>query len=336
MYHTAMYAINFFCSRHEYHGEAIQRLCKLCLFLLASLATAYACAHDIWLVPDRFVLAKGDTLTVRQMIGPELESGTMDGAGTQELPLYRRITDRLELVTAAGSVNLLKELPDEETLPVVKPILQRRMDAGGLALVTMEHAFIHDQHSREKFLEYLAHEGYPLADHEHGHGHEQHKHSQQDQGHSPHQGHPEHETIDFQAHMGSRPNQRERYRRYLKTLVQVGTPGIDDLHRRRLGQELEIVLLQNPYRLAPGATLEVQILFQDKPLSDALVKAYNRDAEGVVIKAKARTDAQGIARFKLDHKGFWLFRLVHLQPCRGECRFADWESNWASYSFGLE
>ena len=136
--------------------------------------------------------------------------------------------------------------------------------------------------------------------------------------------------------MGSRPNQRERYRRHLKTLVQVGAPGKDDLHRRRLGQALEIVLLQNPYQLDPGATLQVQVLFQGNPLSDALVKAYNRDAGGSVIKAKARTDAQGIARFKLNHKGFWLLRLVHLQPCRGDCRFADWESNWASYSFGLE
>lgn len=322
-----------FSSSDKDHPEKNRQWWKAGLALLVMFAPGLSLAHDIWLYPEQSIIKKGGILTVHQFVGPELEDAEQGGT-TKELPLFRRITTRFDLVTNDRVVDLLSELPDEKTQPVVQPVLQRKLDADGLALVVMDHAFIYDQHSREKFLEYLAHEEYPLFEHEqHDHGH--HKHDRHE-----HTGHPEYKTVDFQAHMGSRADQRERYRRSLKVLVQVGTPEQGDLHRRRLGQELEILLLQNPYQLNPGATLDVQIIFHNRPLTGVLVKAYNRDASGSVIKYKARTDAEGIARFKLDRKGLWLFRLVHLRPCIDgpgkDCKVAHWESDWASYSFKLD
>ncbi len=107
-----------------------------------------------------------------------------------------------------------------------------------------------------------------------------------------------------------------------------------------VGQRLEILLLQNPYLLDPGDDIEVQVLFDGEPLHDKLVKAFHKTGRGVVTKSKARTNQDGIARFRLDEAGPWLIRLVHMLPCAEladlDCEEdAYWESHWASYSFAL-
>jgi hypothetical protein len=67
---------------------------------------ALAYSHDMWLLPDRFVLDERETLVVRQFVGTELNSG-------EELPLLRRMTRRFELVTPDARVDLLAALPRE-------------------------------------------------------------------------------------------------------------------------------------------------------------------------------------------------------------------------------
>jgi len=264
--------------------------------ILSLLVVRVSYAHDVWLLPERFSLAKGDTLTVRQMVGSGLEV-------EEELSLLRRITTRFELLTPEGVTDLLGQLPDEKTRPVVKPVLERKMEVEGQALVTMEHGFIQTQFPNKQFLEYLEHE--------------------------------EFEIERFRDAMGSRPAQRERYARTLKCLVQVGEAAKGDLHKEVLGQKIEILLLQNPYLLDAGDDLEVRVLFDGKPLRDHLVTAFNGDGKRLVSRSKARTNVDGIARLKLDRKGFWLIRLVHLQPSTGRSD-VDWESYWTSYSFAVD
>lgn len=263
---------------------------------------AVAFAHDIWLTPDRFILERGDTLVVRQLTGTELEP-------ERELPLYRRMTPRFELITPDGRVDLLSELPDERTRPEVKPVLERVVDFDGLALVTMEHAPIYTAWSREAFLEYLEHEDFELD--------------------------------RYEPHMGRGGKETERYSRSLKSLVMVGSVSKqDELYRTVLGQTLEIVLLDNPYFLDPGAELEARVLFEGRPLPNKQLMAFNTDERGDIAELRVRTDADGVARLRLDRRGLWLIRLVHLLPC-GEragldCEESYWESFWASYSFQLQ
>ena len=252
-------------------------------------------AHDIWLLPDRFTLSKGEVLIVRQIAGSDLDQ-------EMELELLRLMTPRFELITGAGAIDLMGELPDMRTRTVIKPVLNRPIETEGLALLTMEHSFIHTEHTREKFLEYL--------DHEHL------------------------DPADFRGGMGDGPDQRERYKRAFKCLLQVGDSPEGDLHKRPLGQEIEILLLQNPYELNPGDALDVQVLFEGKPLAGGLVTAFNRDGRRPLTTIKKTTDADGIARFKLDRDGFWLLRLVHLQPCADPD--VEWESFWTSFSFHLD
>ena len=78
-----------------------------------------------------------------------------------------------------------------------------------------------------------------------------------------------------QAGQGDQPG-RERYRRYLKTLVQdeaeaSAAPAV--LYRRRIGQRLEILLENNPGRLRPGQPVRVRVLFENRPLPGARVTA---------------------------------------------------------------
>ena len=101
-------------------------------FIFSLLLVSAAYAHDIWLQPNRFVLSKGDTLTVRQLAGTELDI-------EMEIELLRRMTPQFTLITPEGSVDLLDELPDFKTLPFVKPVLERKLDFAGLALLTMNH-----------------------------------------------------------------------------------------------------------------------------------------------------------------------------------------------------
>ena len=62
---------------------------------------------------------------------------------------------------------------------------------------------------------------------------------------------------------------RERYSRYLKSLVQVGDRR-DDTYKRELGFRLEIIPINNPYLLKLGDSLVVRVLFEGKPLAGAI------------------------------------------------------------------
>ena len=279
-------------------GKSGVRVITIALFLLP-VDVVYP--HDVWLLPEQFILSKGDVMIVHQLAGSELDVEV-------ELPVLRRMTPGFSLITSGGSVDLLSELPDMRIQPEVKPVLQRKVDIEGLVLLTMEHAFIHTEFSNEKFLEYLEHEG---AD-----------------------------TKKFHEHIGHSSSQQERYARTLKSLIRVGETAEGDLYKQAIGQKLEILLLQNPYLMDPGDNLQVQILFEGKTLPDKLVTAFNGDGKQLVSTSTMHTNSEGIAEFTLERAGFWLIRLVHLLPCSerydGDCSDVDWESYWTSYSFQLD
>ncbi len=275
---------------------------------LPLLAAHVADAHDVWLSPERFALDRGDDLIVRQLAGGEGDSEILRPDRALELPFLTGMTPRFELLTPERRIDLLGELRESRTQMPRKPVLNRRIDVEGLGLVVMDHDLIYADHKHREFLLYLEHESF--------------------------------ETKDFTGHMGSRNTQTEAYARSLKSLFQIGAKRAGDLHGRIVGQRLEILLLQNPYLLDPGADIDVQVLFRGEPLSGALVRVYNRKGQGTVAAAEDRTNKVGVARFKLRRPGHWLVRLVHLMPCSDrasvDCDDADWESYWATYTFQLD
>lgn len=122
---------------------------------------------------------------------------------------------------------------------------------------------------------------------------------------------------------------RERYTRYLKTVVRRGS-GSEEVVRRTVGQKLEIVLDRDPAGLGWGADLPIHILFEGKPLANATVESFARD--GTSFTQKRRTDASGATSF-VAFPGQWHVRLVHMRRCTATCNDVDWESFWASYTF---
>ncbi|MGH2568900.1 MAG: DUF4198 domain-containing protein [Bacteroidota bacterium] len=125
---------------------------------------------------------------------------------------------------------------------------------------------------------------------------------------------------------------RERYSRYIKTFVTTGEGNVD-AYRHIVGQALELIPLDNPYAKKIGDTLRVRLLFQGKPIAGAKVSATY---EGATTKPdthaqSVRTNKEGVAAFRITHKGVWLVRTVHMQAA--ETPEADWESWWASVTF---
>ena len=133
---------------------------------------------------------------------------------------------------------------------------------------------------------------------------------------------------------------RERYRRFVKTLmhVQAAAPvepltAPDDTFSRVAGQRLEIVPLNNPLALAPGGDLGVKLLFDGQPLAGALVKTWHRK-DGQLLIVRTRSAADGTAALTLPHPGAWMVSVVHMVPAVG-VKDIDWDSLWANLSFGL-
>ena len=126
---------------------------------------------------------------------------------------------------------------------------------------------------------------------------------------------------------------RERYSRYIKTLLQVGEKR-DKTFKEKTGLKLDITPLENPYSKKPGDTLVFQVRFDGKPLADRTIFADNREGD-TFAKQRFVTDKDGKITVKLNSRGTWLIRLVVMQRCKTDCGEADWESFWGAFSFGV-
>lgn len=122
----------------------------------------------------------------------------------------------------------------------------------------------------------------------------------------------------------------EVYSRCAKSLLAVGgrDDGLDA--KRPIGLRLEIVPQTTIYRLKRGQALEVQVLYENRPLANAQVLAFSK--KKLKTQLAQRTDAEGRARFVLPHADIWMLSAVHMIPAPAEAK-ADWESFWASLSF---
>ena len=228
----------------------------------------------------------------------EMHLFVADGFNIQlEKPFQKSITQKFELITKDSIINLLPLTP-EGALPVINK--EVNFDGGGL--VHTERGYAHIVLATDKFFDYLK------EDH-----------------------------IDGIAGIvdKTKPVQKERYSRYIKSLVQSGDIYTDTLYKLFTGQHFEIIFLQNPYRLHPGGLLKAQVFFMGKPLPDKIITAENRVGNKPVITLASKTDDNGVCSFKLVRKGEWFLHATHMIVCPDK-QDSDWESFWTSYSFGID
>lgn len=227
----------------------------------------------------------------------ELHLFVADGFNIQlERPFQKAITKSFALITKERTTDL------STTENGALPIVDRKVDFGGGGLIHLERDYARISLPTAKFLDYLK------EDHISG----------------------------IAARVDSKKSeQKERYTRYIKCLVQSGSVYSDTLFKLKTGQAFEILLLQNPYQLTVGKTIQVKVLFQGKPLMGKVITARNRTGSVPSLEMTARTDAQGICSFRLARKGEWFVHATHMIPCPDKAD-SDWESFWSSYSFAVE
>ncbi len=137
--------------------------------------------------------------------------------------------------------------------------------------------------------------------------------------------------IEVRARRGeSGKPSREVFSRSAKALLSsgVGAAGYD----RNLGLTLELLPEKNPYALRAREELPIRVLYEQKPLSGALVVALPYDAPDA--KLSQRTDRKGRVRLCLPKAGRWLVKAVHMVPASDAAQ-ADWQSLWASLTFEI-
>ncbi len=212
-----------------------------------------------------------------------------------ERPLQKGITTNFALITEKGTSDLLTAGTEGQL-----PIVEKEVDFGGLGLLHMERDFAFITLENEKFKNYLK-EDYI-------------------------------ENILIDA--VNKTEQKERYSRFIKALVQSAPIPFDSLYKKRIGQKFELILLQNPYELKPGSKLQVQVLFEGKPLAGKMITARNRTGNKPALSQTSRTDGKGICSFTLTREGDWFVHATHMLASPKEAG-TDWDSFWASYSFGL-
>ena len=139
-------------------------------------------------------------------------------------------------------------------------------------------------------------------------------------------------------HNQTQKRSREFYRRCVKTLIQVGPLTSQDYtYSRNTGMPLEIIPAQNPYSLKPGSPLRFTVLFDNKPLPNALVRYWNRasiqhSAPADFSEQQQRSDAKGQVSFQLK-SGNNMISLVQMVPY-ADTKQVDWQSYWGSLTFG--
>nr|WP_295922358.1 DUF4198 domain-containing protein [uncultured Dyadobacter sp.] len=125
---------------------------------------------------------------------------------------------------------------------------------------------------------------------------------------------------------------RELYQRCVKTLVQVGKQ-TDESYAINTGMRLEIIPAKNPYAQTAKGPVTFKVLFDNKPLTHALVLAWH-SMEGSTTNDTLRSNRDGEVSFPIDQTGKWMISTVHMVP-NSDRKQADWQSYWGSYTFGF-
>lgn len=127
----------------------------------------------------------------------------------------------------------------------------------------------------------------------------------------------------------------ERYSRCAKSIVQVGPsgPGSQAQVSKPVGLPLEIVPEESPYAAPRSTTLPVRVIYEGRPLADALVKLTNLKDDASPFEVH-RTDPNGRASFTMPNSGAWLLNVIWTKALP-RTEETDFETVFSSLSFGF-
>lgn len=127
---------------------------------------------------------------------------------------------------------------------------------------------------------------------------------------------------------------KELYSRRGKTIVQTGKQRDANPHLTNpIGMTLEIVPMQDPFGIAPGSPIEVQVLYQGHPVDEATIHVTKLDEPD--ISTTLLTGSGGIAEMPELLGGRWLFHTVWSSPAQGLLNDADYITVFSSLTFDI-
>jgi uncharacterized GH25 family protein len=178
------------------------------------------------------------------------------------------------------------------------PILEYTMVNKGQALLEMTRGYEFNEVSRDNYSEFLTTQGY--------------------------------DKLAEKVKSSNQFRVKEKYTRYLKTLVYVDEHDGDD-YQKVLNDTYEIILKDNPYRKKYGDDMSALVMFRGKPVKGAAIALYIKSLSGNVYTQNLATDAKGMITFTMSREGIYLLRSVMIEPTKD--KDADYESWWASFTF---
>ena len=149
-----------------------------------------------------------------------------------------------------------------------------------------------------------------------------------------HEGHTE--ILEMRSRMGATgaPG-RERYRRYVKTLVHAGGTA-SDAALANLNLTIEIIPEAQPAGVRPGGKLPVRVLMEGMPLAGGYLCAthagFSRGHDAYAWCG--RLDERGRATVPITAPGWQIVRTTRMRPLAGDDR-ADWVSYWSALTFEI-
>jgi len=120
----------------------------------------------------------------------------------------------------------------------------------------------------------------------------------------------------------------EIYSRFAKAIVSVGSGLGKD---RSFGLTTEFILLNNPYENKNEDFVELKLLYDGTPRSNAQIEIFERSDDGIVKITNTRTLSNGIAVIPIKPGSEYLFNAVKLRRAEAHTpQNVVWETLWAS------
>jgi uncharacterized GH25 family protein len=243
-------------------------------------------------IPDHFLMPENFFLHKGDKFNLHLLSGE-NLVKDREVPYTVKQTSKFAIYEGKKKTDLISVVKNDAL-----PLLNYPMENSGLALVQMNTNELNDI-PREDFLPYLTEQGY--------------------------------DDIADKLKNSNALNFTEKYNRFLKTLIRVDNESGNE-YGKVLGDDFEILLKKNPYKLNYGDDLTASILFKGKPYTGPVI-LYIKTQSGNVYPQKLASDASGQVYFNMSREGIYLIRATKFEESKG--KDADYESWVASYTFSF-
>jgi len=152
----------------------------------------------------------------------------------------------------------------------------------------------------------------------------------------------------FRARADKEAPGREMYTKFAKTIVRAKGGSDSSGAEWRVGHRLEIIPINPPEEWQVGASIQVRVLFEDKPAIGLTLSAGHEGLAADTYSTSIVVDSEGQAVVPLTGPGLWFLRTHVIRPIadsgedaktsdrEGDAPKAEWESFWASITFRVD